>query len=150
MLKDMKSPVLKTEEIIAATGGTLVRGNPAGAFEGLSTDSRAVIKGNFFIPLTGERFEGHDFIPDAVKNGASGLLIQRRAEGIQESVPGDVSVVLVDDTLRALGDIANLWRRKFTIPVVAVTGSSGQYRACPSGGIRIRGCSHGGEGGSLF
>ncbi|MBW2595025.1 MAG: UDP-N-acetylmuramoyl-tripeptide--D-alanyl-D-alanine ligase [Deltaproteobacteria bacterium] len=126
MLKDMKSPVLKTEEIIAATGGTLVRGNPAGAFEGLSTDSRAVIKGNFFIPLTGERFKGHDFIPDAVKNGASGLLIQRRAEGIQESVPGDVSVVLVDDTLRALGDIANLWRRKFTIPVVAVTGSSGK------------------------
>ncbi|MBW2544573.1 MAG: UDP-N-acetylmuramoyl-tripeptide--D-alanyl-D-alanine ligase, partial [Deltaproteobacteria bacterium] len=125
-MKDMKSPVLKTEEIIAATGGTLVRGNPAGAFEGLSTDSRAVIKGNFFIPLTGERFEGHDFIPDAVKNGASGLLIQRRAEGIQESVPGDVSVVLVDDTLRALGDIANLWRRKFTIPVVAVTGSSGK------------------------
>lgn len=125
-MKDMKSPVLKTEEIIAATGGTLVRGNPDGAFEGLSTNSRDVVKGNLFIPLTGERFDGHDFIPDAVKNGASGLLIQRREEGIPERVPGDVSVVLVDDTLRALGDIANLWRRKFTIPVVAVTGSSGK------------------------
>jgi len=126
MLKDMKSPVLKTEEIITATGGTLVRGNPDGAFEGLSTDSRDVIKDNLFIPLTGERFNGHDFIPDAVKNGASGLLVQSGEEEITGKVPGDVSVVLIDDTLRALGDIANLWRRKFTIPVVAVTGSSGK------------------------
>jgi len=125
-LKDIKSPVLKTKEIIAATKGTLVRGNPGGAFEGLSTNSRDVIKGNLFIPLTGERFDGHDFIPDAIKNGASGLLVRRGEEEIIGRVPDDVSVVLVDDTLRALGDIANLWRNKFKIPVVAVTGSSGK------------------------
>ncbi len=125
-MKGIKSPVLKTKEIIAATGGTLVRETPGGAFEGLSTNSRDVIKGNLFIPLTGERFDGHDFIPDAIKNGASGLLVRRGGEEIIRRVPDDVSVVLVDDTLRALGDIANLWRNKFKIPVVAVTGSSGK------------------------
>jgi len=125
-LKDIKSPILKTKEIIAATKGTLVRGNLDSAFEGLSTNSREVIKGNLFIPLTGERFNGHSFIPDAIKNGASGLLVQREEKEITERIPDNVSVVLVDDPLRALGDIANLWRNKFTIPVVAVTGSSGK------------------------
>ncbi|MBW2631100.1 MAG: UDP-N-acetylmuramoyl-tripeptide--D-alanyl-D-alanine ligase [Deltaproteobacteria bacterium] len=114
------------EEIIAATEGILVKGNPEGVFEGLSTNSEDVIGGNLFIPLIGERFDGHSFIPDAIKNGASGLLVQRGEEEITGRVPGDLSVVLVDDTLRALGNIANLWRNKFTIPVVAVTGSSGK------------------------
>ena len=122
----MKSPVLKVEEIITATKGTLVRGNPEGVLEGLSTNSEDVIGGNLFISLIGKRFDGHSFIPDAIKNGASGLLVQREEEEITGKIPGDLSVVLVDDTLRALGDIANLWRNKFTIPVVAVTGSSGK------------------------
>lgn len=118
----MKSPLLKTQEIVTATGGTLVRGNPDGVFGGLSTDSRDVAEGNLFVALAGERFDGHAFIPDAVKRGAAGLLVQR--EAIES--PDNTSVIRVDDTLRALGDIANLWRNKFAIPVVAVTGSSGK------------------------
>ena len=125
-MKDMRLPVLKMEEVIAATKGTLIRGNPENVFEGLSTNSGDVIGGNLFIPLTGKKFDGHSFIPDAIKNGASGLLVQRGKEQITGEIPGDVSVVLVDDTLRSLGDIANLWRNKFAIPVVAVTGSSGK------------------------
>ena len=122
----MKSPVLKMKEVVAATEGTLVTGNPDSVFEGLSTNSREVIGGNLFIPLAGERFDGHSFVPDAIKNGATGLLVQRGRMETTDIVSSDVSVVLVDDTLRALGDIANLWRNKFTIPVVAVTGSSGK------------------------
>ena len=122
----MKSPILKTGEIVTATGGTLIRGNPDAMFEGLSTDSRDVGENNLFIPLLGERFDGHNFIPDAVKKGAAGLLVQRGASEIPEDVLDNICVILVDDTLRALGDIANLWRNKFTIPVVAVTGSSGK------------------------
>jgi len=125
-VKEEKSPVLKIKEIVAVTGGTLVRGKPGGVFEGLSTDSREVVGGNLFIALTGERFDGHDFIPDAVKKGAAGLLIGRGAKKIPDKILSDISVILAPDTLRALGDIANLWRRKFTIPVVAVTGSSGK------------------------
>ncbi|MBW2673106.1 MAG: UDP-N-acetylmuramoyl-tripeptide--D-alanyl-D-alanine ligase [Deltaproteobacteria bacterium] len=125
-MKERKSPILKTGEIVMATGGTLVRGNPDGMFEGLSTDSRDVIGGNLFVALTGERFDGHAFISDVAKKGVVGLLVQRGAYQVLGDVLDDVSVILVDDTLRALGDIANLWRNKFTIPVAAVTGSSGK------------------------
>ncbi|MEA2014463.1 MAG: UDP-N-acetylmuramoyl-tripeptide--D-alanyl-D-alanine ligase [Thermodesulfobacteriota bacterium] len=122
----MKSPVLQMGEVIAATKGTLIRGNPEGVFEGLCTNSRKVIGGNLFIPLAGKRFDGHNFIEDAVNNGATGLFVQAGSEEIIERVASGVSVILVDDTLHALGDIANLWRNKFTNPVVAVTGSSGK------------------------
>ena len=125
-MKRRKSPLLGTGEMVTATGGTLIRGNPEGVFEGLSRDSRDVVRGNLFVPLVGDTFDGHDFIPDAVKKGAAGLLVQRGVKEISEEVSGGASVILVNDTLRALGDIANLWRHKFIIPVVAVTGSSGK------------------------
>jgi len=122
----MRSPVLKIDEILSATEGTLIRGNPEGRLEGVSTDSRTIRKGNLFIPLTGDHFDGHGFVPDAIQNGAGGLLVQKGEEDAIGSLSGDLPVVLVDDTLHALGDIANLWRNKSTIPVVAVTGSSGK------------------------
>jgi len=122
----VKSPLLKTQEIVTATGGTLVRGSLDGLFEGLSTDSRDVAGGNLFVTLAGERFDGHAFITDAVKRGAAGLLVQRGVDEMPDDVLDDTSVILVGDTLRALGDIAKLWRKKFAIPVVAVTGSSGK------------------------
>ncbi len=125
-MKEKTAPILKVEEVVRATGGTLVRGNPARSFEGISIDSRGVIAGNLFIPLAGERFDGHGFIPDAVRHGAAGVLVGREAAGWTAQIEGDVSVILVDDTLHALGDVANSWRNRFTIPVVAVTGSSGK------------------------
>jgi len=122
----LKTPRLKTSEVIAATGGTLVRGNPDGVFAGVSTDSREVAEGALFIPLTGERFEGHDFIPAAAEKGAAGVLVQRGKEKVPDTAFGGAAVILVDDTLRALGDIAHWWRSGFSIPIVAVTGSSGK------------------------
>ena len=122
----MKDLILKTGEIITATGGTLVKGNPEAVFEGLSSDSRYVEEGNLFIALTGDRFDGHDFIPDAVKKGAAGLLLRRGTGEVPQDVLNQVCVILVDDTLTALGDIAGMWRNRFTIPVAAVTGSSGK------------------------
>lgn len=124
-MKEGKLPMLGIAEVVAATGGTLVRGSAEGAFEGLSTDSRDVAEGNLFVALAGERFDGHAFVTDAVRRGAAGLVVQR---GVDE-IPGDLPVILVDDTLHALGDIANMWRSRFTIPVVAVTGSSGKTTA---------------------
>jgi len=122
----LKNPVLTSGEVVAATGGTLIKGHPDGIFKGLTTNSRDVVQGNLFIPLIGERFDGHDFIPEAMKKGAAGLLIKRRAHTITENMPDAISVILVNDTLRALGDIAGMWRNRFSIPVVAVTGSSGK------------------------
>lgn len=87
---------------------------------GISTDSRNLIPGSLFVPLRGERFDGHDYISQAVKNGASACLSEEVIVGL--SVP----VVRVADTLRALGDIAAAYRLQLNGPLVAITGSVGK------------------------
>ena len=82
--------------------------------------------GSLFIPLIGERFDGHDFIAAAVKNGAHGFLVERGYENKIKEKFADKTIIRVDDTLKALGDIAHSWRKKFRVRVVAITGSSGK------------------------
>jgi UDP-N-acetylmuramoyl-tripeptide--D-alanyl-D-alanine ligase len=125
-LKGLRSPSFSVEEVLRATGGTLIRGRPDLIFRGLSTDSRDTGSGNLFVPLTGERFDGHDFIAGAINGGAAGVLADRGRAEKMDRYAHDGVIILVDDTLRALGDIAQLWRRKFSIPVAAITGSSGK------------------------
>ena len=93
----------KTADIIKATGGTLLQAGPKG-FSGVSTDSRNIGKGELFVPLVGERFDGHAFIPAALDNGAAGCLT---GPGRLVSAPADRAVIEVSDTLRALQDIAH-------------------------------------------
>ncbi|UFS71636.1 UDP-N-acetylmuramoyl-tripeptide--D-alanyl-D-alanine ligase [Geomonas sp. RF6] len=111
-------------EIAEATGGT-VRGEGNALAGGVSTDSRSVAAGELFIPLRGERFDGHAFIGTALERGASIILVE---EGwlAGNSLPGTVPAVVVKDTLRALGDLAAWHRSRFDIPVVGVTGSNGK------------------------
>jgi len=87
-------------------------------------DSRSVEPGDLFVALRGERHDGHDFVADAVRRGASGAIVEaRRAE---ELASLGVPLVVVDDTLAALLRLASYWRRLFDVPVVAVTGSVGK------------------------
>ena len=86
---------------------------------GVSTDSRIVERGNLFVALRGERFDGHQFVADAAQNGALGALVDNPIE-----IP--MSRIVVDDTESALGQLAAHWRRRFSIPLVAVTGSNGK------------------------
>ena len=65
-------------EILAATGGTLVHQGAWDTFCGVSTDSRTSQTGELFIPLTGERHDGHEFIPAALRRGARGVLVEKR------------------------------------------------------------------------
>jgi len=125
-LKNSLLPTLAAEEIIKATGGNLIQGSGCHVFNGVSTDSRNITGDTLFIPVVGDRYDGHDFIEEALRSGASGLLLQRGKEKAVEKVSRDVPVICVDDTLKALGDIARFWRDRFKIPVVAVTGSSGK------------------------
>jgi UDP-N-acetylmuramoyl-tripeptide--D-alanyl-D-alanine ligase len=108
-------------DIIKATGGSLVKGSLRSNVRGISTDSRALEQDDLFVALIGERFDGHDFIPQAVKRGASGLVVSK---DVGDSPVKDI--VLVDDTLQALGDIARLYRKMFDIPLVGITGSNGK------------------------
>ena len=112
---------LKCSEIINAVGGTLLSGNRETEITGVSTDSRTISAGNLFIPIEGEHFDGHDFIGQAFERGAAACLTHKK--GIPDV---DGTVIKVSDTLRALGDLASYYRKKFNLPVVGITGSVGK------------------------
>ncbi len=94
---------------------------PEARFAAVSTDSRALERGQLFVALRGERFDGHDFLVAAAERGAAGAIVDRRHAA---ALP--LPAVVVDDTRRALGDLARDWRRRFSLAVVAVTGSNGK------------------------
>ena len=112
------------KEIAEATGGEMF-GEAGAVAAAVSTDSRQVAPGELFVPLKGERFDGHDFIEAAVERGVSVFLVEKRwLDG--HRLPAGCAAVAVPDTLRALGDLAAWHRRRFKIKVVAVTGSNGK------------------------
>jgi len=108
-------------DILKATGGSLVKGSPKSNVRGISTDSRTLEQDDLFVALIGERFDGHGFIPQAIERGASGLVVSK---DVGDSPVRDI--VLVGDTLQALGDIGRLYRKMFDIPVIGITGSNGK------------------------
>jgi len=122
----MKGPVFTTDEILEATDGMLAGRGSERRFNGLSTDSRNIEKGSLFVPLVGEKFDGHDYIVDALNSGATAILCDKDRRELATSFPEDISAIIVYDTLKALGDMAHFWRKRFPIPVVGVTGSSGK------------------------
>jgi UDP-N-acetylmuramoyl-tripeptide--D-alanyl-D-alanine ligase len=119
-------------ELVAATRGTLNQGRREAGFVGVSTDSRTCQTGELFVPLVGERHDGHDYIPKALDRGVRGVLVEGRIfrrNGHMPPLPPDVTAVAVADTLIALGDLAQAWRRRFSLPVVSLTGSCGKTTA---------------------
>ena len=88
-------------------------------FSSVSTDSRTLSGGALFVALSGERFDGHDYVARARENGAAGALVERRVEV-------DVPQLIVTDSKRAFGIAAGTWRSRFSLPVIAVAGSNGK------------------------
>ncbi|HUQ29187.1 MAG TPA: UDP-N-acetylmuramoyl-tripeptide--D-alanyl-D-alanine ligase [Usitatibacter sp.] len=91
------------------------------AIRGITTDSRRVSAGDLFVALVGERFDGHAYVAEALRRGASAAMVSRE---LTDSAP--FSQVVVDDTRAALGRLAGHWREKFAIPLAALTGSNGK------------------------
>jgi UDP-N-acetylmuramoyl-tripeptide--D-alanyl-D-alanine ligase len=114
---------LTIAEILEATGGSLINGVSDNWISKVSTDTRKLEKNDFYIVLKGPHFDGHDFIKNAIAKGAMGALVSHNSSF---EYPPFFKVITVGDTLKALGDLARFWRRKFTIPVLAITGSSGK------------------------
>lgn len=108
-------------DIVAATAGTMLSGSAETVICEIGTDSRAVNKGMLFIPLAGERFDGHDYIESALNKGAAAVLTHKDLD-----FKTDKCVIRVGDTLTALGDIARFYKNKYSVPTVAVTGSVGK------------------------
>lgn len=109
-------------EVLRATSGKLVAGREGAMMRGVSTDTRTIKRGNLFFALQGERFDGHDYLPLAFRKGAGGAVVMKN---LSPRFKGK-NIARVTDTTRALGDLASFWRRRFSIPVVAVTGSNGK------------------------
>jgi UDP-N-acetylmuramoyl-tripeptide--D-alanyl-D-alanine ligase len=109
-------------EVLQATGAQKTRSGTATAFETVCTDSRQLTEGCLFVALKGDRFDAHDFLPQVVKDGAAGLIVEAGRAGTLD----DVNVYEVKDTLHALGRLARFHRDRFTIPICAVTGSNGK------------------------
>jgi UDP-N-acetylmuramoyl-tripeptide--D-alanyl-D-alanine ligase len=90
-------------------------------FSGVATDTRTLEPGALFVALTGERFDGHDYLAAARESGAAGAVVRRGS-----AIPQEFPVFEVDDTLQALGLLARDRRREVQGPVVAVTGTNGK------------------------
>jgi UDP-N-acetylmuramoyl-tripeptide--D-alanyl-D-alanine ligase len=118
--------ILSAGEILKATGGAPLRGGSGWSCRGISTDTRTLTAGSLFIALEGENFDGHDCLAKAAERRAAGFLIRAEAAGKLTAIREDLPAIGVPDTLRALGDIARDWHRRFPVPVVAITGSSGK------------------------
>lgn len=92
------------------------------AVEGIGSDTRKDLSQKVFIPLAGENFDGHDFLNQAVSQGAKAILAHRIPGGFQCSIP----VILVKDTLEALQDLAHGYRKTLRAEIVGITGSNGK------------------------
>ncbi len=106
-------------DIVLATGGELISGSKDTCVKNVSIDSRQVFEDTLFVPLKGEKSDGHDYILEAFENGAVATISEKK-------INSSNAVVLVKDTSKALGDIAKYYKKKFNIKTVAVTGSVGK------------------------
>ena len=109
------------KELCAAVGGTLLQQSGAVVTQ-VSTDSRSIPNRALFVPLVGERFDGHDYLDAALERGAAGCLTAKKPAALLK----DKFYIQVSDTLEALKALAAWYRAKFDIPMVQVTGSAGK------------------------
>jgi len=94
-------------------------------FKGVSTDSRTVKPGDVFFAIKGEKFDGHAYVAEAFSHGCTAAVVEER---LLRATPGldNSPILFVKDTIRALGQFARWYRRRFNIPIISITGSNGK------------------------
>lgn len=119
---------ISVNDILKATGGKLLNGKPETEIDGFSTNSKEISslseKNVLFVPVMGEKVDGHLFIPAAIEAGAKAFFI-RRGHKLPADI-GETSAIEVEDTVAALQETALWYRMKFDIPVIGITGSVGK------------------------
>lgn len=115
-------------DVARATGGDIWPNESDGGISAIATDSRTTQPGELYVALRGTRFDGHQFIPEALRAGAAAVLMEASAlPEIQVALQAaDIPAVLVSDTLDALQSLATWHRSRLKGPVVAITGSNGK------------------------
>lgn len=114
------------KEISSAINGRQISGSPDEFVKGLSTDSRKMTPGHIFLALKGQRYDGHNFLTNAINAGAMGVIVESDATLPKKILDNNLVVINVSSTLKALGDLASWWRRQWGGKVIAITGSNGK------------------------
>jgi len=122
-MSSKRRPLFTVQDIVRATQGALVGGDLAVPVTGISIDSRSIGVGEAFFAIKGHRLDGHAYLGEAAGRGCACLVVH---ELPADDTPPHVPLVLVQDTTKALGRLAGWHRAKFSIPVIAVTGSNGK------------------------
>ncbi len=117
---------IRLDDLLAVTRGRLLGPTNVTSFTGAAVDSRHVTPGSCFVALRGERVDGHDYVAEALRNGASVALVERPMES---TGAGEAAIVQVQDGLAALQELAAWWRARSSVRVVGVTGSTGKTLA---------------------
>lgn len=118
--------MFKVAELLKAARGRLISRRLDTDVSAVSIDTRTIKPGEAFIAIKGANFNGHNFIGEAIKRGAKVIITQNSKLA---TCKNKASFILVKDTIEALGRIAKFQRKKFNIPVIAVTGSNGKTTA---------------------
>ncbi len=118
------SEILQIKAISIAWNGNV--SIPEGFVRQISTDSRSLEKGDVFVAIEGERFDGHDFVKQATESQVSACVVSEKWYSLNSKDFDNSGFLVVQDTLEAYQEIARFYRMKFNIPVVAITGSSGK------------------------
>ncbi|MFC9419027.1 UDP-N-acetylmuramoyl-tripeptide--D-alanyl-D-alanine ligase [Bacillus mobilis] len=110
----------QVEQMVNGTG--LAEQYEGSTIQGVSIDTRKIEKGNLYVPIQGERFDGHAFVEKAVENGAVATLWMKDVANPPENLP----IIFVEDTLSALQMLAKNYRDQLDVKVIGVTGSNGK------------------------
>ncbi len=119
---------LKIEDIIKCTKGKLIIGDKNKECKNYSKDTRTIKKGNTYIGIKGEKFDGSLFWKDALNNGAETVIINNiNLDDLEEYKKQNKNIIQVEDTIKAIGEMANLkmkiLKEKNNLKVVGITGS---------------------------
>jgi UDP-N-acetylmuramoyl-tripeptide--D-alanyl-D-alanine ligase len=120
----MKNIKLTIEDIFGLPTAEIINPDGFRPLTSVSTDTRSIRKNSLFVAIKGKNFDGHHFIEEAVKKGAAAVVVNKAA--VKKLGEINVPVIAVKNTVNALGDIASIWRSKFTGKVIGITGSNGK------------------------
>lgn len=120
----MKQIKITLEDVFNLPGAVIYNPDVFKDLSSVSIDSRNIKRNSLFIAIKGERFDGHSFIGTAIQKGASAVMINRNQLKKIDDVA--VTVITVPDTIKALGDISKIWRKKLKAKIIGLTGSAGK------------------------
>ena len=123
---DKRSMEKNFKTVVSATGGQLIHQGEGRGYSAVSIDSRTLEPGDLFCCISGERFDGHNFLPEVIEKGAHGVIVSATDKLPALDAGQGPFIVRVADTLRGLQDLAHHYRKQHALKVVGITGTNGK------------------------